>query len=86
MEGVAATYGLPSNEGLVVSKIEKDSPADKAGFQIDDVIVSVDGVSITTVIDYNEELKKYLPGDSTVIVIERSGKKINVKVVFNEYK
>lgn len=86
MEGVAARYGLPSNEGVVISKVEKDSPAEKAGLQIDDVIKSVNGVNITTRIDYNEEVKKYLPGDSTIIVIEREKKENKVKVVFNEYK
>jgi serine protease Do len=84
MEGVAAKYGLPSDEGLTVSEVKKDSPADKAGLKQEDVLIAVDGVRITTKIDYNEEMKKYLPGDKAILELDRDGKKIEAKVVFGD--
>lgn len=84
MEGVAARYGLPSTEGLTISEVKKDSPAEKAGLKQEDVLRSVNGVTMTTKIDFNEEMKKYLPGDTAVFELERDGKKVEIKVTFGE--
>ncbi len=86
MEGVAARYGLPSNEGLTISEITEGSPAEKAGLKTDDVLNAVGDTEITTIIDYNEEMKKYLPGDSTVLSILRNNTTLYVKVTFDEVK
>lgn len=84
MEGVAARYGLPSTEGLTISEVKKDSPAEKAGLRQEDVLRSVGGTAVTTKIDYNEVIKKYLPGDTAVLQLDRDGKRIEVKVVFDD--
>ena len=84
MEGIAARYGLPSTEGLTISEVKKDSPAEKAGLKQEDVLRSVNGVTMTTKIDYNEEMKKYLPGDTAIFDLDRDGKKIEVKVTFGD--
>lgn len=86
MEGVAARYGLPSSEGLTISEVKENSPAAKAGLSVDDVLLSVNGVNITTKIDYNEEMKKYLPGDRVEMIVNRNGKEIKIKVTYNESK
>ena len=84
IEGVAARYGLPSNEGLTIVDIEEGSPAEKAGLIVDDVIETVNGVKITTKVDYNEEMKKYLPGDTVELGILRGKKKLSLKVTYTE--
>lgn len=84
IEGVAAKYGLPSNEGLTITNILEKSPADKAGLQEDDVLISINKVKIRTRIDYNEEMKKYLPGNKVTFEIEREGKDKTVKVTYGE--
>lgn len=86
MEGVAARYGLPSGEGLTVSQVIKDSPAEKAGLKSDDIIRAVNGAEVTTKIDYNEEMKKYLPGSKAELAVERDGKALKIKVTFGENK
>jgi len=84
VEGVAARYGLPSSEGLTITSVEEGSPAEKAGLLIDDVIRAVNNVPVTTKIDYNEEMKKYLPGDKVVLTVERNGEIINLEVKYGE--
>lgn len=84
MEGVAAKYGLPSTEGLTISEVKKDSPAEKAGLKQEDILRSVNGVTMTTKIDYNEEMKKFLPGDTAVLELDRDGKKVQIKVTFGD--
>ncbi|MCR4434369.1 MAG: trypsin-like peptidase domain-containing protein [Clostridiales bacterium] len=85
-EGVAARYGFPSDEGLTITDIEKDSPAQKASLQIDDVVMAVNGVKTTTMIDYNEYMKNYLPGDTVEFTVKRNEETIKIMVTFGESK
>jgi serine protease Do len=84
-ESVAAQYGLPTfEEGLTVRDIEEDSPAENYDIKADDKLLSVNGVKVNTIIDYNEEMKKYLPGSKAVLKIMRDNKRIDIPVVFGE--
>lgn len=85
-ESVTASYGLPSKEGLTITEVEDNSPAQKAGLAIDDVITELNGVKLTTLIDYNEETKKYVPGDTATLTVNRDGKTENIKVTFESIK
>lgn len=84
-ESIAAKYGLPTyEEGLTIRDIQEDSPATKYDIQTDDKLMSVNGVKVNTIIDYNEEMKKYLPGNKATLKIMRNNKLINLEVVFGE--
>jgi len=83
-EGVAASYGLPVNEGLTITEIEKGSPAERARLKIDDVLIAIDGKEIATKLDYNEILKQYLPEDTVNLTIRRNETILNIKVKFSE--
>jgi len=84
VEGIAAKYGLPTNEGLTITKITKGSPAERAGLKVDDIAVTVNGIKITTIVDYNEEMKKYLPGSKITIGVDRDGKIVKLGVTCGE--
>jgi len=83
-EGIAAKYGLPSEETLPIIKIEENSAAQAAGLQIDDEIVAVNGVKIHTLPDFSEEMKKYLPGDAIEFTILRNGQELKVNITSSE--
>lgn len=85
-EGVAARYGLPSHEGLTITEVEKDSPAETAGLTIDDEVTAVNGEKFATKLEYNEIIKKYLPGSRVELTIRRNGASIKLKVVYGEKK
>ena len=44
---LADQFGLSSTKGALVSQVNKDSPADKAGIKVGDVIVAFNGTEIT---------------------------------------
>ena len=67
-EDWAAKMGLPTNNGLKVIRVEKNEQL-KEG----DVLRSINGSSINTIVDINEKMKKYLPGDNVDLKIERKG-------------
>ncbi len=84
-ESITSQYGLPSAvEGLTIRDIISNSPAEQYDIQIDDKLLSVNDVKVNSIIDYNEEMKKYLPGDKAKFKLVRDGKQLNVNVVFGE--
>lgn len=49
--GVAHYLGLKSISGVIITDIEKNSPAEKAGLRVYDVILSINGEEIVSVMD-----------------------------------
>ncbi|MCX7922920.1 MAG: trypsin-like peptidase domain-containing protein [Clostridia bacterium] len=86
-EGVAAKYGLPSgNNGLTITNVEEGSPAENAGLIVDDILLAVNNVKLNTKVDFNEEMKKYLPGNTCELTVERNDTVFKIKVKFGESK
>ena len=82
-ESIAAQYGLPTyEEGINIQDIDEGSPAEDYDLSVEDKLLSVNGVKVNTIIDYNEEMKKYYPGDSATFLLIRDGKKFSVNVRF----
>ncbi|MGE5680289.1 MAG: S1C family serine protease [Bacillota bacterium] len=45
-EGIANYYKLPSSRGVIVTYVERNSPASKAGIEVGDIITDVEGFKI----------------------------------------
>jgi len=61
-------YGV----GMSVIMVKSDSPAEKAGIKIKDVILEIDGKPINTIHDYNGAVG-YEPGKKKIIVLRKQG-------------
>lgn len=84
-DSITSQYGLPSTTaGLSVREIEEGSPAEEYDISLDDKVVSINGIKVNSIIDYNEEMKKYLPGDKATLNILRDKKQLKIEVVFAE--
>lgn len=83
-EDWAAKVGLPSKNGLEITKVKKGSPADDIGFKAGDTLLSINGFSVNSIVDYNEEMKKYLAGDKVTLKIRRNGIYINMIATLEE--
>jgi Trypsin-like serine proteases, typically periplasmic, contain C-terminal PDZ domain len=84
-DSITSIYGLPNtSSGVTVKSIEKGSPAEKYNIKVDDKLISVNDVKVNSTTDYNEEMKKYLPGDKAELKFERDGKEFSVIVTFEE--
>lgn len=68
-------------EGVYVDKVYSNTPAQKAGIQRGDVIVSIDGVSITTMEELNEIKNSKKVGDKIELGIYRNGKEEKISIV-----
>ena len=70
--------------GTYVGELVKDGPADKAGFEIGDRILMMDGVEITDSGDIIKVRDSHRVGDQIDFVIERDGKEITLTLIIGD--
>ncbi len=80
---VAESIGLGLARGALVSNVEKDGPADKAGVEAGDIILKVDGKAVEKSNDVPRLVGATKPGSKTVLQVFRRGatKELSVGVV-----
>ena len=71
----ADSFHLDKPEGALVSNVDKDGPADKAGLKSGDVILKVNGQPIIVSSDLPALIGTAAPGDKVSIEIWRQGKR-----------
>ncbi len=71
---------LTPSSGAYVVSVEPGSPADKAGIQANDVIVSFNGTAITSASDLTTAIHPLKPGDHVTVGIYRGPNKRTVDV------
>ncbi len=77
-------FDLESKEGVLVSNVGADTPAEKAKMKRGDVIVEFDGNEIKNVNQFRMLAAEAAPGDKIDVVLIREGKKKTVKLVVGE--
>ena len=55
---VAAMLGIAANDGVIVSQVEKNSPAERAGLAVGDVVVTIDGQRVRSTTDVQEIINR----------------------------
>ena len=72
------------DSGLLVSSVQPDGPADKAGFLLGDTLVEVDGKSVSVPEDLMTLLSGDLIGRSTSARVVRGGELVQLNVTVGE--
>ena len=75
-------YNLP--KGISVQTVIKDSPAEKAGIKVGDIITKCQGKEVTSIPELNRIRNTYKIGDTITLTILRSGKEEEVQVVLGK--
>jgi serine protease Do len=76
----AKFFNLTDANGAVVSQVESDSPAAKAGLKTGDVITELEGKKITGASDLQMEVGQLKPGTTIKLGLLRDGKSMTVPV------
>jgi len=77
-------FGAKSDAGVLVGRVEKDSPAQKAGIEVGDVITSVDGAPVDSARDLSRTVRRKKAGDSVKLELERNRSRKAVTVTVAE--
>ena len=85
-EADAEVYKLPSIAGAEVVSVNPDSPAAKAGVQLGDVVVAVDGRPVKDATDLTTGLAQHQPGERAELTLYRKGQKQVVTVALGEFE
>ncbi|MHC4220280.1 MAG: trypsin-like peptidase domain-containing protein [Planctomycetota bacterium] len=71
-------------DGVIVTNLWEDGPADTAGLRVDDVITAIDGRSIQNMSQLQNTIARSAPGTPIELGVFRSGKRTRVKVSLGE--
>ncbi|HXU60622.1 MAG TPA: trypsin-like peptidase domain-containing protein [Polyangia bacterium] len=76
-----AALKLSSSRGALIASIEKGSPAEAAGLEPGDVVLSWNGAEIATSEDFKIDAQLSTPGTRLKIALLRDGKRISREIV-----
>jgi serine protease Do len=79
---LATSFGLERPRGALVNSVEKGSPADKAGVEATDIILSFDGKPVENSADLPRIVGSTRPGSTSALEVWRKGqtRKLNITV------
>jgi Do/DeqQ family serine protease len=81
---IAATLGLDDNSGALVIRVGEGSAAERAGIQIDDVIVTINGKSLRDSGSLKSLIGLLQPGESVAVGLIRDGREQTLTAVLGE--
>jgi Do/DeqQ family serine protease len=83
--GQEQAYGLkPGQSGVAISQVDPNSPGAKAGLQVGDVIVAVNGNPVQDENSFRIQIAGMAPGTTVQLRIERNGQESTVPVTLGE--
>jgi serine protease Do len=81
----AEAYGLDRIAGAEVNRVEEGSPASKAGLQIGDVVVALEGKPIIDANDLTTALAERKPGDKVRLTVIRNRQRREITAELAEF-
>jgi serine protease Do len=81
---LAESFGLSKPNGALISSVEKNAPADKAGIEASDVILKFDGKPVNSSSDLPRMVAAIKPGTKVAVELWRKGATKNVTVEVGE--
>jgi serine protease Do len=85
-EQIDQALNLPPNtKGVAVAKVVDGSPADAAGLQTGDLIVTVDNQPATSSKQVQQLVRKHNPGETLAMTVQRNGETSPINITIGEY-
>ncbi|MFH0782701.1 MAG: DegQ family serine endoprotease [Pseudomonadota bacterium] len=81
---LAESFGLKKAEGILVSEVQKDSPASAAGLLRDDIILSLNDTQLKDVSDLRNRVAMLPSGSKATLAIIRDGREKKIQVTIGE--
>lgn len=81
---LAESFDLKEARGILITDVQKDSPADNAGLEQGDVITEIQGVEVKDVTDLRNKVALILPGTKVPFEIIRDGKNKELQITIGK--
>ncbi|MEM2987757.1 MAG: trypsin-like peptidase domain-containing protein [Candidatus Bathyarchaeia archaeon] len=81
---ISRYYGIPVDEGVLVTRVVKGSPAHDAGILAGDIILALDGAPITRIEKLLGEIHKKRAGEKVSLTVFRDRFEYSIEVVLAE--
>ncbi|APR34654.1 DegQ family serine endoprotease [Paraburkholderia sp. SOS3] len=82
---LADSFGLKQPQGALISSVDKDGPAAKAGLQPGDVITAVNGTAISDSSDLPTQIANLKPGTTADVTVWRDKASKDIKVTIGSF-
>lgn len=82
---LAESFGLPSTEGAIVNQVTEDLPAAKAGVEVGDIILQINGQRIKDADHLRLVVAGYQPGTEVELSILRDGEAQTLTVTLADF-
>jgi len=83
---LARAFGLQQTRGTVIAQVEKGSAADRAGLQVGDIILAIDGKPVRNSADVRNRVGLLRVGSSVAIRLLRNGKEQTIEATIEAPK
>jgi serine protease DegQ len=80
-DGIARALALERAEGVLIRGVQRGGPADRAGVQIRDVVIDIEGRPTRNTPALLSRIASLTPGSSAKVTLMREGKPVTVDVV-----
>ena len=84
-EDIAASLGLNNASGIIVSQVQADSAADRAGMKQGDVILALNGNVVSNPNSFRNEVAATPPGRTITLRISRGGDEQELRPTLGEF-
>ncbi len=78
--GIMPDVSGANGNGIKVIGVTEGKPANLAGIKSGDIILSINGMAVKNIYDYTDALSTLDPGATAIVVLQRDGQQIEVKV------
>ncbi len=82
---MAEAFNLENLEGVIISEVIKDSPAEKAGLKQGDIIIEYNNTPIKTLSSFRNDVALLEPGATLTLKVLRNNKKETIKIILGAY-
>jgi serine protease Do len=82
---LAQAFGLKKVEGALVANVSKDSPAEKAGLQVEDIILAYDGKPVDNAATLRNAIYMLKPGNRVMLTVQRKDQIIQLPVILADH-
>jgi serine protease Do len=77
---LAAGLGLKQDWGVLISDVTPDGPADTAGLNVQDIVLSVDGRPITGLPGFSAALYQHPPKEDVALTVLRGSSRVSLEI------